>query len=176
MDERHSRFLKLFTSAQPMLRRFVLAHLPDFHEAEDALQRAALVLWEKFDEFRPGGDFAAWAFGVARNEVLYSRRGAARSRLVLTEDLSELVGANLRASAPAADRRRAFLAQCLAKLPDRSRRAVALRYEQGRTTGAVAAELGATVNAARLLLFKARAALARCLDRAVRGDVGEEQA
>jgi RNA polymerase sigma-70 factor, ECF subfamily len=161
----HHQFLKLYTAAQPALRRFVLAHVPDFHEAEDALQRSATVLWDKFAEFRSGSDFTAWAFGVARREVLHSRRSAARSRLVLSDDLSEQLGHQLAAEAQGFDERRAFLSYCLGKLPEALKRTVDMKYRQGRSTAKIAEALGATANAVRITLCRARQAMADCLRR-----------
>jgi RNA polymerase sigma-70 factor len=169
----HHQFLKLYTAAQPALRRFVLAHVPDFHEAEDALQRAATVLWDKFAEFEGGGDFTAWAFGVARREVLHSRRSAARSRLVLTDDLSERLGAKLASVAKKLDERRAFLRYCIGKLPEASRHAVEMKYKRGLPTAALAEALGVTANAVRITLCRERRALADCLRRSAGSPAGE---
>lgn len=162
----HHEFLRLYTSAQPALRRFVLAHVPDFHEAEDALQRAATVLWDKFAEFDGERSFAAWAFGVARREVLHSKRSAARSRLVLTDDLSERLGTALDSETRKSDVQRAFLDYCLGRLPENTRRAVEMKYRRGLSTAALAAALGVTANAVRINLCRARQLLADCLRRA----------
>jgi RNA polymerase sigma-70 factor (ECF subfamily) len=176
LDRTHGEFLRLYTSALPALRAFVLAHLPDFHEAEDALQRSAMVLWDKFGDFRPGSDFAAWAFAVARREVLRSRRGAARSRLVLTDDLSGQVGEQLSAGAGEIDARRAHLAHCVDRLPETSRRALDMKYGRGLAAAKIAEALSVTVNAVRLTLYRARRAIAECLRRSAAAAPREDPA
>ena len=44
-------FLRDLTTVQPVLRRYVLAHIPDFHQAEDVLQEVTVVLWKRYGEF-----------------------------------------------------------------------------------------------------------------------------
>jgi RNA polymerase sigma-70 factor (ECF subfamily) len=166
MIEEHD-FLRRFTQAQPALRRYVLAHVPDFHQAEDVLQEAAVVLWDRRAEFDPSRSFEAWAFGVARNKLLHSRRAAAVRREVLTPELSEQVAARLAELAPAFEQRRGRLRDCVRRLAERARAVVELRYDRGLSTEEIAGNTGDSVNAVRILLCRVRRTLARCLSGAV---------
>ena len=83
------QFLSLYTAAQSALRQFILAHIPDLHEAEDVMQEVAVLLWKKFPEFEPGTSFPKWAIRVAQYEILHARRAHARRRIVLTPKLSD---------------------------------------------------------------------------------------
>ena len=38
--------------------------------AEDLLQETVTIMWEKFDQFEEGTNFAAWAIAIARNKSL----------------------------------------------------------------------------------------------------------
>jgi RNA polymerase sigma-70 factor (ECF subfamily) len=166
MNEEHD-FLRRFTQAQPALRRYVLAHVPDFHQAEDVLQEAAVVLWGRRAEFDPARSFEAWAFGIARNKLLSSKRGVAVRREVLTPQLSERVAAKLGELAPQFEQRRGRLRDCVRKLAERARLVVEQRYDQGLSTQAIAESTGDSVNAVRILLCRVRRTLARCLSGAV---------
>ena len=167
MVERHDQFLEHFTRAQPVLRRFVLAHVPDFHEAEDALQRIALVLWKKFPEFRPEMVFERWAFGVAKREVLHTRRTSARLKHVLSGEVAEQFEEKLQSAAPRFDERSVFVDECLQKLPERMRTAIEKKYRSEMTSAETAATMGLTVNALRILLCRARQAIDDCLKKAL---------
>lgn len=168
----HDRFLEKFTRAQPVLRRFVLAHVPDFHQAEDVLQQIALVLWRKFPEFKPGMAFEHWAFGVARREVLHTRRTSARLRQVLSGEVAEEFEEQLQASAPQFDERSVFVDECLRKLPERMRAAVEQKYSAGLSSEKTATSLGLTVNALRIMLCRARQAIDECLRKSLQQGAG----
>jgi RNA polymerase sigma-70 factor (ECF subfamily) len=163
VDSRHETFLRLFTGAQPALRRFVIAHLPDRREVEDILQEAALVLWRKFDQFEQDRSFTAWALGIARNEILRMRHSGLRKHLVLSDAIAERLALDLETVASEMDQERVHLQNCLKKLPERPRRVVELYYGSGDTAEAIARALGSTVNTIGILLFRTREALARCI-------------
>lgn len=157
-------FLIHYTSSQLALRRFVMAHVPDFQEAEDVLQKASLVLWEKYGEFTGEGSFQAWAFGVTRREILHARRSSARRRLLLVGNLAKVVEERLEVSAPHMDHRRAHLDECIKRLPLKTRDALQAKYTDGLSAEDLAKSIGMQAEAVRALLYRARQAIARCLE------------
>ena len=58
--EQHQRFLRALTAHEPAVRAFIRRLVPSRSDADDVMQEVALVLWEKFSEFRPEADFLAW--------------------------------------------------------------------------------------------------------------------
>ena len=172
-DSGHETFLRLFTGAQPALRRFVIAHLPDRREVDDILQEAALVLWRKYDQFEQDKSFTAWALGIARNEILRVRHSGLRQHLVLSDAIAERLALDLEAVASEMDQERIHLQNCLKKLPERPRRVVELYYDSGYSAESIARVLGSTVNTIGILLFRTREALARCIKAARKQEVLE---
>jgi RNA polymerase sigma-70 factor (ECF subfamily) len=170
-------FIKLYSSAYPVLQRFVLAHLPDAHEAEDILQEVSLILWKKIDSFEQGTSFQAWVLKIARYEVLHARRGHARSRLLLSPELSERAEEHYAAMdfGDLAERKRA-LERCMDKLSASHRKLVQARYRQRRKAVDIAKESGRKENQVRTQLCRIRAALRKCisevLGREVNGSLG----
>jgi len=171
LDQRHEDFLRLFTGAQPALRRFVVAHLPGLQDVADILQEAALVLWRKFDQFDKDKSFTAWALGFARNEILRKQHSRLRKHLVLSDTIAERLALELEILAPEMDQERVHLEQCLKKLPDRPLQVVELYYKAGDSAETIARVLGSTVNSIGILLFRAREALARCIKDARRQEL-----
>jgi RNA polymerase sigma-70 factor (ECF subfamily) len=159
----HDEFLRLFTSVQPALRRFVGYHLPGGRqqEIEDVLQETALVLWRKFALYDPGKSFTSWALGIAHFELRHSARSLARTPLALDEKTSELLAQ--RAEIPPDNARQSQLDRCLGKLDPRSREALSLYYEKDLSTAQIAEMYRGSVNMVRILLFRTRQALARCM-------------
>ena len=162
-DTTHHDFLRRFTLAQRALRRYVLAHVPDFHQAEDVMQEVAVILWDRFEEFQTDRSFEAWAIGIARNKVFHVRRTSGAGRLLLTGELSERFAAKLQNIVPQFDQRRGKLKNCLQKLAERARKTNELRYGEGFSTERIALETGGSVNAVRILLCRTRRSLARCI-------------
>ena len=168
----HDEFLRLFTSVQPSLRRFVGYHFPGGRqqEIEDVLQETALVLWRKFGLYDPEKSFTSWALGVAHFELRHSQRAQARTPLVLDEKTSELLAR--RTESPVPEGRQDQLERCLSKLDTRAREALSLYYEKDLSTRQIAEMYRGTVNMVRILLFRARQAVARCMTAAARQEAG----
>lgn len=164
-DDKHEDFLRLYTESLGSLRRFVLAYVPDYHAAQDILQEAALTLWDKFDMYERERPFLPWAFGVVRNEILRHRRAVAQNRVILTGDLPEKFEEKLASISEELDERRAFLDRCVDRLPDRSRKALEMYYRSSMSTDVIATFIGSTANAVRILLTRARRAIAECLEK-----------
>jgi RNA polymerase sigma-70 factor (ECF subfamily) len=80
------------------------------------MQEVAVVLWEKFAQFRTGGDFRAWAFGVARFEVLAWLRDKGRDRLTLREDVVQMLADETALAESHLAQQREALESCLGRL------------------------------------------------------------
>ena len=61
---RHERFMQLFLPTQQGLCGYLRTLVPNPSDAEDVLQAAATVMWQKFDEFQPGTRFDHWAYHI----------------------------------------------------------------------------------------------------------------
>jgi RNA polymerase sigma-70 factor (ECF subfamily) len=158
-------FVRRLVGAQGALRGFILAHIQDLNLAEDVLQDVSVALWKKIETYQPDRPFLNWALGVARNEVLHSRRDSARSRLVFEEDLIQKVAERYEALEPDLENRRTALRHCIAKLPEHYREAVHQRYVEARPVGEVARRLERSEGAVHMLLTRIRAALLECATR-----------
>src|ERR1700730_6273338 len=60
-DLRISEFIKLLTSHELRLRSFTLSLIPNWADAEDVLQQANIIMWQKFGDFELGTNFFSWA-------------------------------------------------------------------------------------------------------------------
>lgn len=80
-SDRHSpaEFMSCFDQVCPRLLVIAWAIIGDRHWAEDVVQEAALVAWQKYDEFDPQTDFAAWTSQITRN-IARRRRDHERRR------------------------------------------------------------------------------------------------
>ena len=156
-------YLRHFLSAESSLRGYILVHVRDFAAAEDLLQQTALILWRKFEQYDPARPFLAWALGVARLEILNAAKRGRPGRSLAEGDLDRLiVGEYLRLESEL-PRRRQLLRLCLQRLPGSMTEAVRLRYERGSRLEEIAARLGKSLAAVKVILHRARLALQDCV-------------
>lgn len=164
MSTDHDQFLALLASAQPGMQRFVCAQIPNMHDAEDVLQKATVLLWRKFPEYREGTSFKAWAIQVARYEVLHARRSYARSKCVFTDELIDRIADDCAGtSVMDVEARSRALDGCLMKLSDPQRRIIESHYRERLTFESIARACGRTAEQLRVQLFRLRAVLRKCI-------------
>src|SRR4030065_318282 len=129
-DQRTLDFLGLFVKHQQEIYAYILTLVPHVNDADDLFQDGMTVMWRKFDQFKPGTNFAAWGIQVIRYLILDYRRNLARSTRVLMEDslFGALVDRSPTIQAELAARIEA-LRKCQARLDDRAKRILKMRYE-----------------------------------------------
>jgi RNA polymerase sigma-70 factor (ECF subfamily) len=166
-------FLRLFLQNERRLYAYILTLLPNRADADDVLQEASLVMWDKFDDEHPPADFTAWGCRIAYFKVLDFCKKRQRSRVVFSQAMLERVAETAveQAGTLQLDERREALADCIAKLSPRDRNLLARRFAEGATTQSTAAEVGRSVDAVYKALAKIRQALFDCVTRtlALRG-------
>ena len=107
-------FLRPFTANEQAVRAYVRRLVPQRTDADDVIQDVGVVLSEKFHTLPEIRDFRAWAFGVARFEVLAWLRDKGRDRLVLKEEMLLKIAEESAQDEPRLERQREALEQCLA--------------------------------------------------------------
>jgi RNA polymerase sigma-70 factor (ECF subfamily) len=164
--EGQEQFLRLFLKCQGDIRAFIGSLIRDPHLREDVFQEVALVLWREYPRYDPQRPFGAWARGIASHLVL--QRWERDSRLPVpfspeaiqavrdAYDRLEEAGPSLRAEA---------LQQCLQALPEKSRRLLALRYEQSLKLAQIAECVHSSLDAVHKALSRLRVQLQSCVER-----------
>ena len=165
INERHRQFLRSFTKNEPAVRAFVRRLVPGRADTDDILQDVAIVLWEKFDEFRPDGDFRAWACGIARFKVLSWLRDKGRDRLVLANNVVELIADESLKVEFRLERQRVALETCFEKLPTVERDLLTRAYRPEAKIQDVALTSGRSVGGFYQWLHRMRRLLLECINR-----------
>jgi len=168
--ERTELFVQLLTQYQLRVQLFILSLVPNRDDAEEILQETNLVLWRKFDEFQPGGDFRAWAFRVAYNKVKahYERTGRDRLRFgeKALERLADLAASEQSDGDPT--ELLELLRQCKEQLSEADLDLITRRYEPGATAASVARQVGRSIAAVYKAVVRIRRTLHDCIERALR--------
>lgn len=121
-------FFRYFTRHQNEIYSYLLTLMPNSADAEDVFQETSAVMWRKFDQFEPGTDFAAWGCKIAFYIVLEHRRKKKRSRIYYSMEAIELLSASFEKNRCGRDERIKHLNHCLAKLSDKDKLLIKLRY------------------------------------------------
>ncbi len=165
----HETFLRLWMVHEPELRAFVRSCCPNAQEVDDVMQEVSVAALRKFSTLDDHSAFGPWACLIARYELLSARRRFARDRLVLAEDIVELLAEEGAEELPLRQQQLRTLDQCIEKLP-RERRELALAaYAKGTTIRELAAQLKRTEGSLYQLLARIRKELHRCMERAFAG-------
>ncbi|HZZ26551.1 MAG TPA: sigma-70 family RNA polymerase sigma factor [Pirellulales bacterium] len=160
---RATRFIELLTAHQRDLFVYINTLLVGDSSAIDVLQDTNLDLWarlQNFDESRP---FLPWAYGFAFQRVLAFRKSRRRSRLVLNDDLVQLISDVCVQDTTPADARLTALRNCLEKLDPQQSQLICDRYIEKMSVKTIAARLGHTANQISARLYRIRQTLGRCI-------------
>jgi RNA polymerase sigma-70 factor (ECF subfamily) len=165
--DRHAEFLRAFATHEPAVRAFARRLVPTRADADDVMQEVAVVLWEKFDEFRKDGDFKAWACGIARFKALSWIRDKSRDRLVLDSDVVELIATQSLSGESRLQQQREALESCLEKVSPEERGLIARAYQSDVKISEVAATSGRSVGGFYQWLYRMRQLLLECVKREI---------
>jgi RNA polymerase sigma-70 factor (ECF subfamily) len=165
-DKRTLEFLKLFVRHQQEIYAYILTLVPHVHDADDLFQDGMVVMWQKFNQFQPGTNFAAWGVQIMRFEILDYRRNQARDKQVLMEDsLFEALMNHMPTIQDDAAARIEALRKCLTLLDDRAKRIIKMRYERNISVEKIASFLKLSRRHVYHVLGQINSVLLRCMRR-----------
>lgn len=165
---RDAQFVELYRACEVWLYGYLLSLLHQPSDAEEVLQQTAEVCWEKFDQYRPGTEFRAWACRIAHFKALKYRAERKKGPAAFSDLFIETVDEEAVVMADVLDARLAYLDECMKRLPTGDRRLLRLRYAAGATTKSVAARLGHSVHIVYRSLARVHDALMHCIDLAMK--------
>jgi RNA polymerase sigma-70 factor (ECF subfamily) len=139
--------------------------IPVWQDAEEVLQETRVILWRKFDDFRPGSNFLAWARTVARYQAR-ARLKKDRSRpRPLSEELTDSLLAELADTPEEENRRWTAFMKCCEGLGGDARKMLRGVYVDRQKIPAIAEKLGRTLNGTYMALSRIRRRLMECVER-----------
>jgi RNA polymerase sigma-70 factor, ECF subfamily len=165
VDEPRRQFIRLMTKCERMVYGYILSLVPNWADADEILQETNIRLWEEFEKFQPGTNFAAWAVRVAHFQVLTWRKKVSRSRLVFDQRVIDTLAEEPLWTDEQFEDRQQALAQCVSELPENSRDLLRQCYDKGSKTKDVAVELNRSPAAVYKALERIRVALHSCIQR-----------
>ncbi len=165
-QQRKDDFLELVSLARGRVFGYLFSLVQNLADSEDLFQQTILVLWEKFDDFQPGTDFAKWACTVAHYQAASFLRRKQRSPVYFSDEVVDRLSQTQQTieSSEVADRHRA-LGACVEKLPMRDRRLLELCYGGDRSIKQAAEQVGRSLQGTYNALSRIRRVLFACISR-----------
>ena len=125
---RTEQFVLLLAQHQEPVFRYIFSLVACEADARDILQETSLALYRKFDAYDASRPFLPWAYRFAYLQVQKHREKAARSPLLFSEDVMDLLAHDRERMEPELDQRLRLLNRCLAKLTPQDKELVTSRY------------------------------------------------
>ena len=161
-----AEFVAMLTASQNAIALAVRALMPGERCVEEVVQQTNAKIWQKRGEFEAGTNFRAWAGAIARFEVLNYRKQQARdARIKLSNELEDVIVAEVACIDDEILSRQAALHECLKGLKSESREMLLSRYSGEETLAQLAERVGRSVGGIKVTLCRLRTALLECIQR-----------
>jgi RNA polymerase sigma-70 factor, ECF subfamily len=164
---RQGQIARLLMQHRTALYGYIYACVRNHADAEDILQNVSVAVTESIEKLADEAGFLPWAREIARRRVLAHRRTAGREQAFDPELLCRLAEASERVEkACGSSAHRSALLTCLESLPPRSRRLIAMRYEDSDNgMEELAAQFGRSVQGIYAQVKRIKARLRDCVRR-----------
>lgn len=164
--EQSTYFLELYSKYEPLVRAYVRNGLQNHDDILEVMQETSIIAWQKFSKLEnPEENFGKWMCVIARYEILKFRRGKARSRLILNNDLVETILNEGIEEFKESDQLLGYLEECLKMLSDFNRKLVELPYNKGGSFVELAKQMKKTPEALYKRASRLRLSLADCMNQ-----------
>lgn len=172
VDESMRNALRHWTVVQPIVSAFVHSMVRDYSSRDDLMQDIAIAVLESFDRYNPSEPFAAWAIGIARNQVRLYYRTTHRSRLRFCDPILDQLSEEFTKISSHELHRLEHLQTCLDQLDGRAKELCLARYSENQKPSQIAQWLGGSPNGIAKALQRIRERLKECIDRQVQLEGG----
>ena len=160
-------YREIISLSEARMRVVLAAILPDASAVEDVAQEVYVTAFYKLGDYRPGSEFLAWLVTIARNLALNERRRWHRRERFKAKFEAQMeasletqiihIGEHLEGDVLAA------LRQCLEGLSEQARSVTQDFYFRDLSSEQIGKQHQRNSGWVRLVLFRARSALADCL-------------
>ena len=158
------RFVRDLTENARRVYAYIFSLAPDWTDADEIFQETSATLWTKYDEYRPGTDFRAWAFRIAYYKVLQHRKAQGKNVLRFSDQVIDAIDGDTQVGGEIWTKRHRLLGECYEQLRPQDRQLIDLRYEPEATAKSVAAAVGRSVDAVYKALNRVHEQLLDCIN------------
>lgn len=158
-------FVRLLMQHDRKIRAFLRSLLPSAADVDEVMQEVSVIAWRKFDQLNHPENFARWISVIAHYEVLTFRRNKARDRLVLDDELLNLIANEGFEELGKRNEQLEALEICLNQLPPARKELVLKIYAAESPMKTIASKIGKTPDALYQIVSRLRRDLMACMAR-----------
>lgn len=169
-DNFSDEFIHQITHAQSTIATYIRSLLPSYPDHMDILQEVNVTLWRKRKKYRPGTNFKAWAFKIARYHVMYTRRKMAIEgrRLIFDPDIVEALAEAAPYENEEMARKLSALQLCVGEMRDKDSALLRVRYSGSVSIQEYARQHELNPGTIRATLRRLRESLHKCVKNKLR--------
>lgn len=168
LSARDEQFLVIVEDHQTAVFAYFRARMIQANDAEDLTQEVFVRYYKGQPSFHSLDNQRPFLLGIARNLLRERARKLKRRNEISWTELCLEVEQNREEPDGRYDQYMVWLPRCLEKLADKARQAMRLHYHDKLQYDEIAKTLRRTTGAVKLLMFRARQSLKKCLDRAAK--------
>lgn len=169
MEEKQKKntqqYLNLLMANQFRIRAYVSALVTDGNDVDDIMQETITLMWEKFENFTIGTNFAAWGTKIAYFNILKYRQKKGKNGLLINDDLFKQMVNITEIQYDKADDRKKALRNCVKKLNEGERKLLEVRYDLNVSVKGISERTGRTAKYIYRSLSRIHHSLHKCVHR-----------
>jgi RNA polymerase sigma-70 factor, ECF subfamily len=166
--ERQQQLTTEFLANRHSLFAFIYGFVRNTHDAEDIFQEVWIRLSSALGQGVAIQDLGKWCRGTARNLVLHYWRDRRNDKVIVDQELMDLVEQAFDEQEENQQywrARQSALSECIENLPTHSKDLLRLKYEKDMSVQKVADELARSAAAVMMALSRLRQALRDCAQK-----------
>lgn len=163
--KRYDEFAELVRLHTSQVLAYINSLVLNWSDADDLFQETCLVLWQKFDTFKPGTNFLAWALRIADRKVMkfQSKQSRRTTFIVSLRDALQTDFTGRSSEEAAASLTSLF--SCMDKLSQNDQRILKLCYIEHIPVRQLADAVGRPLKSVQNSLYRIRSWLLDCIRR-----------
>ena len=164
-EDRTEEYLKLLAEYEHSIKVYIITMIPVIYDADDIMQDVRLTMWKKFDTFKSGTNFKAWALQIAYYKIIdfKKRKGRENKKLMFTDEFYEAVENAGKKLETMNKSKRKSLQNCIGKLQSTHILMYVLRYKEKLSIEQISEKMGRTITATYRVISRIRASLKKCI-------------
>ena len=164
---RQRQYVSLLSSYHQRIYGYILMLVPRHSDADDIMQETSLVMFEKFDNFKLGTDFLAWATVIARYQILRHFKDKKRDKVVFDQELVEILSGEVQERIDCSEEWVAALQCCVERLEKSDRQLLKLHYHERIAVKVIAKRLDKSFQQVYRAMSRINGLLMRCVRKSL---------
>jgi len=164
-SSKSARFFKLYSGVSNRIFSYLLIMVHNKDNAEELAQETASILWSKFDEFKDGTNFGAWAISIARLKALEFLRKRQKTAMIFNDSFYELVSKEAAKSSDDLPLYSEALKKCLSRLSENHMKLLTMRFKKDLSVKKISQLTGRPLGSMYHHFSKLMRGLKDCIER-----------